>query len=613
MFLQRWRAASILPLALILVPTFPQLAHAQTLPERRDDITVTATRLEKVLSEVGTSTTVLERPQLDRSAFALDALQTAPGVTINQNGAFGGTASVRIRGASSEQTLVLIDRVPVNDPTSPGGGYDFSTLDTDAIERIEILRGAQSTLWGTDAIGGVVSVTTRRPEAEGLTVTGFAEGGSFATFRGGAALEGGQGAGRFRLGATGMTTEGISRAEEEDGNPEEDGYEAYTLTAFGSYDLGAAGAIEASLRYVDAETEFDSFGLETGVQDGDEVAETEQFSGSVIYDLPLLQDRLVNTLQLGYASIDRENFTDGAPSFDAEGERWVFRYQGTLDLTEAVRLAIGAEHEEAEGNDDDAGITSLFALGEWRPIEGLSLTGGLRHDDAESFGEEVTGKLAFSWEATEQLRFRGTYGTGFKAPTIFQKTFFCCGATAPNPNLQAETSSGYDLGLDLSLLEDRLALEVTWFEQDVEDQITFDFARGGYLNLAEVETRGIELAGAVEITPALALTASAAWIEAEDGSGNDLIRVPEFTAYTAITYSQGPWDGQLSLRHTSEEEDSFGTADAWTRLDANLGRDLTDRIELYVRAENLLDAEYQQIFGYGTPGLSAWAGIRLRR
>jgi len=184
-----------------------------------DAIVVEGSRLAQTETEIGSSVSIVTSEDIEELGvdFAVDAIAAAPGVTVNQNGPFGGQAAVRIRGAASEQTLVLIDGIPVNDPSSPGGGFNFARVDSENIERIEVLKGAQSTLWGSDAIGGVVSITTKSASKK-LGGSAFAEYGSFSTFRGGASIENGNDKGDFRLAVTGTSTDGISRADENDVN-----------------------------------------------------------------------------------------------------------------------------------------------------------------------------------------------------------------------------------------------------------------------------------------------------------------------------------------------------------------------------------------------------------
>ncbi len=582
-----------------------------------DTIIVEGSRLDQAATEVGSSVTIITAEDIEELGFdfALDAVASAPGVTINSNGAFGGSASVRIRGASSEQTLVLIDGVAVNDPTSPGGGFNFARLDTENIERIEVLKGPQSTLWGTDAIGGVVSITTKRPD-EGLGGSVFGEYGSFNTFRGGASVGNANDVGDFRLAIVGTSSDGISKADEDNGNSEDDAYEALTLSAKGGLNLGGDVRLSADVLWTDAESEFDSFsgGAQGSVADGDQVSETEELSANISLTGSLFDGRLDNLLLVGYSDITRNNFTNGAPSFDAEGDRTILRYQGTLGINDSNTLAFGAEREDAAANDDDTSLNGLFLLYEFKPTDTLTLTGGLRNDDHERFGSETTGRLAAAYNPSDTLTVRASWGQGFKAPTIFQTTFFCCGATEPNADLQAETSEAFDIGLDWRSPDGRAEAGITYFDQDTENQINFSFAVGGYENIAEVESQGVEVYGAYQLTDWLRVSADYAYIDAQDGDGKALARLPEQSGDVTVSMDPaGPFSGAVLVRYNGEEPNTNGTTlDSWTRVDLTGSYDLNERVEIFGRVENLFDEEYQQILGYGTPDLSGYVGVRLR-
>lgn len=581
-----------------------------------DEIIVTSSRLNQTQSEVGSSISVISADDIEKLGFdfVIDAVATAPGVTVNQNGGFGGVASVRIRGAASEQTLVLIDGVTVNDPSSPGGGLDFARLDTDSIEKIEILKGPQSTLWGSDAIGGVVSIITKRPEA-GFGSTAFAEYGSFNTVRGGVSVKGGGDRGDFRLAVATIDTDGISKADENNGNIEEDGYKSYTLSGRGGLNLPIEGRLDISARYTDAKTEFDSFvfGNQGNVGDGDDETESKEFAGNISLKVPTFDGRLENHFLIGYSDIDRQNFSGGAPSFGAKGKRMTARYQGTLNINDKNTLAFGAEHEESTADDQDTSINSLFGLYEFKPIDDLTLTGGVRFDDHERFGTETTGRVAAAYSPTEILTFRASWGQGFKAPTLFQTTFFCCGATQANANLQAERSEAFDVGLELTTPDRRAQIGVTYFTQDVENLITFSFADSGYSNIVGADTKGVEVFANYQVLDWLGLGANYAYLDAIDNTGSRLIRVPEHSGDVTLTVDpKGPLSGTLLARYNGEERDGGAVVDDWVRLDLNAAYEFNTSVEFYGRIENLLDEQYQQIIGYGTPGLSGSVGVRLR-
>ena len=607
----------------IVLLAVPMLASAAERPAadeetgRIDTIVVTGTRIEQTAAEAGSTVRVIDAGAIEALGFshALDAIASTPGVTVNQNGSFGGAATVRIRGASSDQTLVLIDGVSVNDASAPGGGFDFARLDTENIERLEILSGPQSTLWGTDAIGGVVSIVTKRPR-EGLGGSLFAQAGSHGALRSGASVGHGGAAGYFRLGGTRLHTDGISRADKRNGNTENDGFDSLTLSAQGGLALPRDARLEGSLLWNDSEAEFDSFrfGAEGNVGDGDELSKSEELSGHVALHVPLFDGRLDNLLLFGRAEIDRSSLSGGLPSFEARGERTLFRYQGTLSIDARNTLAVGAEREESSAIGNEVALDGLFALYEWRPAEALTLTGGLRTDVHEHFGPETTGRLAAAWQPIRSLTLRGSWGQGFKAPSIFQTTFFCCGATAANDDLRPERSKGFDLGAEWRHTGGLGYIGLTFFRQDTEQLIDFSFAAGGYENIDEAASKGIEVTAGWNLAESVSLSADYAYIRAREADGTPLRRLPGHSGDLTLAWDPpGPFSGTLLLRFNGEESNGDGTTlDDWTRIDINARYELFKNFELFGRLENLFDMHYQQILGYGTPGRSVSVGVRWR-
>lgn len=600
----------------VVVPAYAEETDAEAV--KLDTIIVEGSRLNQTEAEIGTSVSVITSEEIEKLGFdfALDAVAAAPGVTINQNGSFGGTASVRIRGASSGQTLVLIDGVPVGDPSTTDGSFNFAYLDTENIDRIEVLKGPQSVLWGSDAIGGVVSISTKQPDA-GLGGSAFGEYGSYNTFRGGASVGNSNDMGDFRVAATGITSDGISKADEANGNTEDDGYDSRTVSARGGLNLPSSIRLDGTLLWNDSEIDYDSYvgGAQGSVGDGDERTETETLSGNVSLKVPLLDGRFENLLMVGYSDISRENFTNGMQSYDADGDRTLYRYQGTFTIDGRNKIAFGAEREETTANDQNASIDGLFGLYEFKPVEKLTLTGGLRVDDHDKFGSETTGRIAAAYAASEQVIVRASWGQGFKAPSIFQSTYICtfCGLTEPNANLKPETSEAYDIGVDWSSADGRAQAGITYFDQETENMIDFSYT-AGYDNIALVDSKGVELFGSYQFTNWLGVSANYAYIDAEDGNGNELSRLPEHSGDVTVSLDpEGPFSGNILVRHNGDEANTDGTTlDGWTRVDLTGSYELTDRIELYGRIENLFDEHYQQILGYGTPGLSGTVGLRLR-
>jgi len=580
-----------------------------------DSLTVYGVRIEQPATEVGSSVSILTANDIEAlgSDYVLDAIATVPGVTINQNGTFGGFASVRIRGASSEQTLVIIDGVVANDTTSPGGGFDFARFDPANIDRIEVLRGPQSTLWGTNAIGGVVNIVTKRPE-QGLQGNAFAQAGSFNSLRGGAELAGASDRFDFRLAATGISTDGISKADEANGNTEKDGHDSNTFSAKGGVVLAGEARLQASLLWTDAESEFDSFsfGDQGNIGDGDEVSKTEELVGNISLHLPMLGGRLENVILAGYSDLSRDNFSNGLPGYSSEGDRKMYRYQGTLRINDDNRLAFGAEREDSEANGEKTSINGLFALYELQALDSLTLSAGVRRDDHDQFDAETTSRLAIAYNPHDQVTLRASWGEGYKAPTLFQSTFFCCGASAPNPDLKPESSKAYDVGVVYRTDDARGEIGLTYFDQDTTNLINFSFAIGGYENIAAATSSGFELDAHYRFIEWLDTAISYAYIDAIDGAGNDLIRVPKHSGDLIFSFNpDGRVSGTLLVKYNGEEQDPNGVVPSWTRIDLAGRYSMSDSVEVYARIENLLDEQYQQIIGFGTPGLSGHVGARL--
>lgn len=601
-----------------LVLIVPAQVFAQIAADRNssDDLVVYGTRLPQPETEAGSSISVITADDIEALGvdFIVDAIATTPGVTVTQSGSFGGFASVRIRGASSEQTLVIVDGVVVNDPSSPGGGFDFARLDPAIVDRIEVLKGPQSTLWGTDAIGGVVNIVTKRP-ADGFGGNAFAQGGSFGSFRGGAQVNGSTEGYDFRLSLTGNTMDGISKADKKNGNTEKDGYDSTTVSAVGGLNLPADARLQATITRTDADLEFDSFsfGAQGNVGDGDESSKTEELTANLTLQLPLLEGKLENLLLVGISDIKRENFTDGLPAFQSEGDRTTYRYQGNLTLDDQNRLVFGAEREEIETGGDKSSIDGLFALYELQPLESLTLTAGLRRDDHENFGAETTGRLALAYNPHEQVTLKASWGEGFKAPTLFQTTFVCCGGIEPNPNLRPEVSHAYDVGMTIRTTDSRGEIGLTYFDQDTTDLITFSFVDGTYENIAAAKSSGVELTAGYQFTEWAHITANYTNIDAEDQNGARLPRVPEHSGNIALSLNpKGSLSGNLFVRYNGSEEDANGMVSSWTRLDVSGRYQLNEQVELYARVENVLDREYQQVLGYGTPGVSGYLGAQFR-
>ncbi len=596
------------------------LARLTSDPSVMDDVVVTATRTPRSRSDVGSTISVITAEEIEarQYTFALEALRSLPGVVVNQNSPFGGVASVALRGAKSEQTLVMVDGIEVNDPSTPGGSFNFSSLDVADIERIEVLRGPQSTLYGSDAIGGVISIITKSGEA-GFNASGFLEAGSFETVRGAGTVSGRQDRVDYRLTASGLISSGISAADEDRGNSERDGHDNSTLSGKVGFQATENFKLDLVGRYIDSRNRFDSFDFVNGVTDGDEISFVDELYLKSLGELSLFDGALRNEIAVEWTDVERRNVQNGATTFRADGERLNFEYQGDIILTDWAIATIGTEVEEIriKTATEDAGnrIISGFGLLQVEPYADLSLSLGVRRDEHDTFGGvtpfRFTGAYALPWTGTI---LRGSWGEGFKAPTPFQLSFIGLVSMTANTDLKPEESRGFDIGLEQDFLAGKLNTRLTYFANTIDDQIDFSFVTLGFENLSKVETEGVE--AEIQASPLdwLDLALSYFYLEAEDaGADTRLIRRPKHSGSLDVTsrpMTRLTLGGSLVLN--GAEADSRGRLGGYGRVDLRAAYQLSDRLTVTGRIENLLDKDYQDTFGFGTPGISAYAGLRAR-
>ena len=575
-----------------------------------DEIIVKGARIETPASNFGSSIFILnsEDIRLRGIRSAIDAISSSPGVTTKKNGSFGGVGSVRIRGASSSQTLVLVDGVPVNDASSPGGGYNFEYLDTSNIERIEVLRGSQSTLWGSDAIGGVVNIFTKSAEDNSVNI--LSETGSFGLRKINSEFGLVSNFGKFLFLVGDTSLDGISKADRKDGNIEKDGFETNSYSFKGNTEVNNI-EIKGLLSYIKSDVEYDSFGFVTGVQDGDERSITEEFTGNLTIKFNLFGEKLENTFSFNQSDISRDYFTDNNLTFGADGDRKLYRYQGNTGFGKYNKIAFGFEKEESRVSLDKLSIDSLFLLYQFQPIKDLVVSAGIRNDDNKGFSSKTTRKIAAAYKISENISIKSSWGEGFKVPTIFQTTFFCCGANSANTNIRPEVSTSYDLGFDFSL-KDKFSFSFIYFKQDVNNQINFSFSLGGYENIDFVESDGFEISSNSKVSETVNLFINYSYIDSIDGNGLRLINIPKDSGELVLTYApSSKLSGSMALKYNGSEISTYGNLNSWSRVDINLFYKLNNFSEVYFRVENLFDEDYQQVFGYGTPDRSGLVGIKV--
>lgn len=606
---------SILLSTAALAAAFACPALAQQVDEL-EEVVVTATRVPAIASETPGARVIDDKTIQQRGAvFAADILADVPGLSVVRTGAFGGVAHVRMRGATPGKTLVLVDGVPVNDAAEINGAYDFSGLELAEIERVEVLSGPQSSLWGSDAIGGVIAFTTR--EIDGLRAE--VEAGSYGTLR--HRLAGGVANDRYAIGAfvSRFYTDGISAADEADGNPETDGFESWTAGVKGRYALTDAATLDAAWRWSRGKADLDGYRSDFTFGDTDDVSETEQQSGLI--RLKTAFGGLTHQFSLSASDIERSIQSSYPSHFEADRRVWRWQANGQA-LGEALNYALGAEREDTSGSlssgeAEDLGTTSVFAVANWRAGARLTVTGALRWDDTDDFGSKTTGRASAAYDLGGGFILSGAYGTGFKAPSISQAVCDYCSAPPPRPLLRPETADSVELALGYRSGDGRLEGRATVYRLNVEDQIFFlappPTYAGVYVNLEETRTDGVELEGRAALGGGFDLSLAYAWTDAVDRTTDRrLLRVPEHSGSATLGWTGARLSGALTVRAEDDQDDAGGVREGFVTANLNASYALTPNVDLTARVENLADERYQQVLFYGEPGRSGYVGIRLR-
>lgn len=585
-------------------------------PAAVEEVIVTATRLPSPLEDAVSARVVTEAEIAARGAvFAADLLETLPGINIARNGGFGGVTYARQRGLTTDKTLVLVDGVPVNDPSQPTGGFDFSSFELADVERVEVLSGPQGSLWGSDAIGGVISFTTR--ELDGLRAAG--EAGAYGTVRGSAAAGRARDGHAYGLSLSGLRTDGISKAAN---GTEDDGFETRTATVNGRVALTRRVTLDGRVRYNQGEAEIDGYDANFAFGDTAEVYATETASGFA----RLRATDLFGFDQAASVSLFETERTGRGGSFPYRytADRQVYRY-----LAERAGprhgLAVGVEREDtaatlSDGSEAALGATAAFAVLRLDPVERLSATVSARYDDPDRYDGEGTVRVAATYDLGAGFTAAAAYGQGFKTPSISQTACDFCFPMFPAA-LKPERAEGADLRLGWR--DGRVNAALTAFRIEVRDQIDFVFApdfTSRYANIDRTRSQGVEGEVSATLGGGWAARAAYAYTEAEDrGTGLPLLRAPEHQGSLVLSYDGARIGGALTLRGEGAQADADPNTFTVVRRDGFVVADLagryalTEAVALTLRLENLLDEDHQQVLGYAEPARSAYLGLRLRR
>lgn len=632
-------AACISPIAWSSSVLAEEPAEAEPVIETRE-VVVSATKTPLPISQVTSAVEVITGEELEQKKMktVVDALRLAQGVAVLSNGGPGREATVRIRGGSNTHTLVLIDGAIVNSATQ--GFYDFSSLTAENIERIEILRGAQSMLYGSDAMGGVINVITKKGRGA-PSGSVFTEYGSFATIREGAQASGAKGPLDFAVSVSRWDSSGFSTVNYKRGAAERDAFHNWQGSARVGATLPKDGRLDFSLRWSNSDVGLDSV---TSTAKSD-VLGSKQTTRSLIlsgaYEQPLTSwwsQKLTvgqnNERTLFDGGTVRRNVETGVVSTlsprtlsDIEILNRRAEWQHNFQIGKPLLLSAGYQYRDEQGNNPNfqPSTTRLkilsshagFAQAQVNLSDRVFFTGGVRQDSFNTFGEATTYRVTSGYVHQETgTKIRGSYATGFRSPNINQLFFPGFG----NPDLKPEKSKSADVGVDQNLLDGKLKLSAGYFWNHFDNLIQNVLA-GALLrpeNVGQARAQGWELSFRMDVVKELSVRGQYTYTLTRDLSNNRrLVRWPIDQASLGVSYQPiTPLHINMDYRFAgarnndanntpSQRMGSFGVANVSTTYDVN------KTMQVFGRVENLTNQEYEEIGGFGTAIRSVYGGVKI--
>ena len=601
-----------------------------------ENLLVTGTRLTGSIETMPGFVTVIDAQQIlaRQPESIFDLLRTVPGVHVSQMGDRGGVSTVSIRGSEANFTIVLIDGVRVNDPTnSRGGSFDFSTLNVADVERIEIVRGAQSSVYGSDGLSGVINIITH----QGSDTLGFSADAEVGErgFRRGSVRVGGP------IQPNSLFSFAVASVENGDQVPGSD-FKNNTFTGRVGTDVGAKLLLDFAARYSD--TESTSYPEASGgpihaVLDEVDTRDQEQISLTAA-GVCSLTARASMTVNAGYVEHE-EGFVsrgvlpgvqDGVPpnSADSTLKRSSLSTFLNFRVNESMQVAAGMDYVDEKGSSVgfveifpgfvlptnfalERDILGIFMEAGYAADSGFSLTASLRHDDADEAKSSTTGSIGAQLQ-TANTRIFASWGEGFKLPSFFALGHPLVG----NSGLRPETSTNWEIGIAQSLFKGKLELTLSGFRNEFEDLIDFDFETFQTVNRDRVDISGFEMGGSFTATANVSIAAHVSYTDIDVKNSDTTLR------------QRPDWRGGINFGWTPRESvefhldwlyvgDSFDssiptgdmTLQSYHRVDAKVSWLPTDQLRVWVALDNAFDHDYEEALGFPSPGARARLGLRL--
>lgn len=599
----------------LVAHTFP--TSAAGIAGIMEEVVVTSSRVPTPLRQIGTSVSVINQADIERLGYdaLYNVLRTQPGVQVSNQGGPGSITSLRIRGEENYRTRFYLDGIDISDTSSPQTTTRVEHIMSSSVQRVEILRGPQGLMYGSDA-GGVVNISTIAP-SEGFNGSISAEGGRYDTQQYAANINGGNDTLDFSLSASDYDSDLYNARTTDTDLQDDDGYENTTLHGRVGWNVTDALRVSFVGRDVDADSHYDGCFTVSDFSPSNACSDEfdqESWRAAANYNT----ERFTHEVFYSNNETKRKNYTEGQFSFGLGGELERTGYIGSFEGGDALKLVYGVDLLSESTDDssvDDRDQESAYAEYQGGFNDSFYITAGARYDDNDDFGSTTTYRLSGAYlvpVADGEMKFRASYGTGFRFPSLFEiaSNRF---AFVPVPELSEEESDGYDLAVSWTD-NASVYVEAVYFDQTISDEIFYDNTNFAYLQeTGDTQSEGVELYGRWNVMEALSLDGNYTYTDSQDINGDQRARRPEHMANLGLTFTT--LSDKLSLGlHARLSQDAIDVdgsqLDDYEVLDFVARMQVMQGLEVFGRVENLTDEDYQEVPTYYTSGAAGYLGMK---
>lgn len=592
------------------------LSFAEENPISMEEIIVTASKINEEIEETTSTVIVIKSDDIEKMnvQFIPDILRKIPELNLTQSGSTGTLATVILRGGDSTHTIVMIDGIKVNSTLT--GSFDFSGININDIDRIEIVKGPQSTIYGSEAMAGVINIITKKGSGKPKVVLSV-EGGSYKTYNPSVNISGGDEKFDYRLTVNHFYTNGISVAKK---GEEEDSYMHSSVS--GSFGLRPSETIEFELmgRYSYNRSELDGFDF-LQMEATDDLNFIQRVNNYLVSGKGKIhisdiwnQFITISTTQDSLKFIDPDTYFN---NYQIISNIDTIDWQNNIYLLQILTVTGGIEYRIEKGenvdNFDESINNKAFYLNSKLKLlnDDIVFNAGLRYDDHETFGNKTTYRMGVMYSISPlNLRIRSSYGTGFRAPTLNELFFPFYG----NKELKPEESSSWELSIDGNYFQNKVGVSVTYFDQEYKNLIQTDPLTYTAANISKAVIKGIEATVSYHITDYLLLKGGYTYLDTEDKTtGENLTRRPENKIFASTEFTKNGISLLVDYLYIDQCLDSSVNRKLSSYQLVNLSGTYkaTKSLSFFGRINNLFDEDYEEVGGYNTPGFSAYAGLKV--